>query len=485
MPPPPRLQQQRQGQRQLTASSTASEGSLNLKPLELLWKDPFLTEDNKDAAFDAKSVSLSTARISCSAAGQTVTTSSNNNSNYLTITAPLSQLYRSQLHLQVECPSTNATAVKYRGSYAVDDLPIQQGTVISVPLQPQNVLVVNGVSSEQQHQQILFLRLQVHLQGPLRTEIQKAHQALTSWLRLVDRVESVVSTSWKTLVAPHIPPAVLKHQTKILLGLPAAGLAVLVPLLTIVGVIVSPVAIFITILFFPIMIPLVITVCLLVVATIVAFLALATGLYASSRRGRRQLQDWWQWQQTQQTQLYQYWTILRGPRFGLQTFYYNTGPRPTPVTLTRTQLPKEKWRRLGVSLTIDGVGSFSYLLPFVGEVFDVFWAPTQTVLIMALYQHVSPNMSYVSFAEEMLPFLDVLPSATTGWVMEFGPELLEEAQSVLKNPSAMKRQVQTLLWGNHSESERRHPPQGNRRSLATSGGGNYRALPKTRPSRNP
>ena len=483
MPPPPQLQQQRQGQRQLTASSAASEGSLILKPLELLSKDPSLTDDADDDIFASESLSLSTARISCSVAGQTVTNSSDSSS--LTIAAPLSQLYRSQMHLQVECPgnSTNAattTEVKYRGSYAVDELPIQQGTIIMVALQPQNSLVVNnGAPSEPQAAR--YLRLRVHLQGPLRTEIQTAHQALHSWLLLVDRVESVVTTSWKTLVAPHIPPAVKEHQTKIMIGLPAACLALVVPLITIVGVIVSPVAIFITVLFFPIMIPLVIAVCLFVVACILGTTVLASGLYASSRRGRRQLQEWWQSQQKQQTQLYQYWTILRGPRFGLQTFYYNTGPRPTPVTLTRTQLPKEKWRRLGVSLTIDGVGSFSYLLPFIGEVFDVFWAPTQTVLIMALYQHVSPNMSYVSFAEEMLPFLDVLPSATTGWVMEFGPELLEDAQSVLKNPSDMKRQVQTLLWGNDIVSGVR---QSSRRSLAASSGGNHRALPKTRPSRN-
>jgi hypothetical protein len=116
----------------------------------------------------------------------------------------------------------------------------------------------------------------------------------------------------------------------------------------------------------------------------------------------------------------------------------------------KTQLPTDKWRRLGVSLSIDSVGSFSYLLPFVGEVFDVVWAPTQTVLIMALYQHVSPNMSYVSFAEELLPFLDVLPSATTGWIMEFGPELWEEAKQLMVNPKDTLQSLHVVMWGNNN-----------------------------------
>jgi hypothetical protein len=72
------------------------------------------------------------------------------------------------------------------------------------------------------------------------------------------------------------------------------------------------------------------------------------------------------------------------------------------------------------SLAIDAIGSSSYLVPFAGESFDVAWAPLQTILIMALYEHVTPNLKYVSFLEEILPFTDVIPSATLGWLAEFG-----------------------------------------------------------------
>ena len=82
------------------------------------------------------------------------------------------------------------------------------------------------------------------------------------------------------------------------------------------------------------------------------------------------------------------------------------------------------WAKLVVSLMIDFIGSSSYLLPVVGEGFDLAWAPIQTVLIMAMYDPVTPNLKYVSFAEEILPFTDIVPSATMGWAMEFAvPQL--------------------------------------------------------------
>jgi hypothetical protein len=117
-----------------------------------------------------------------------------------------------------------------------------------------------------------------------------------------------------------------------------------------------------------------------------------------------------------------YHTLLSTPSG--QCLIYETGPRPTPVSIARACLPTDLWGKLAVSLLIDAVGSASYLIPVVGEVLDVAWAPLQTILIMALYDTVSPNLKYVSFVEEILPLTDVVPSATIGWVTEFGPQLL-------------------------------------------------------------
>ena len=81
---------------------------------------------------------------------------------------------------------------------------------------------------------------------------------------------------------------------------------------------------------------------------------------------------------------------------------------------------------------IDIVGSCSYLIPVVGEGFDTPWAPLQTVLLMAMYNEASPRLKYVSFAEELLPFTDLLPSATCGWLMEFAYPMLMESENFSK-----------------------------------------------------
>ena len=82
--------------------------------------------------------------------------------------------------------------------------------------------------------------------------------------------------------------------------------------------------------------------------------------------------------------------------------------------------------KLIVSLVIDFIGSSSYLLPLVGEAFDLAWAPIQTIFIMALYDESMPSLKYISFMEEILPFTDVLPSGMLGWVREFSPLLMTE-----------------------------------------------------------
>ena len=84
--------------------------------------------------------------------------------------------------------------------------------------------------------------------------------------------------------------------------------------------------------------------------------------------------------------------------------------------------------KLLVSLLVDFVGSMSYLLPLVGEGFDLAWAPISMVLVGAMYDESTPALKYVALMEELLPFTDIVPSATLGWMKEFGPALLEEGQ---------------------------------------------------------
>jgi hypothetical protein len=159
--------------------------------------------------------------------------------------------------------------------------------------------------------------------------------------------------------------------------------------------------------------PFLLPIVVVLASTLVAFSGVFVALYASTAAGREYVGG-------MLTPLVH--TIL-STNSG-QRLIYETGPRPTPVSVARIVLPKDLMGKLIVSLLIDLIGSSSYLLPFVGEGLDLAWAPTQTILIMAMYDTVTPSLKYVSFVEEILPFTDVVPSATIGWLIEFGPQVL-------------------------------------------------------------
>jgi len=133
-----------------------------------------------------------------------------------------------------------------------------------------------------------------------------------------------------------------------------------------------------------------------------------------------------------------------------QSLLYEIGPRPTPVHIARMLLPCGIWSTLLVSLAIDFIGSASYLLPLVGEAFDLLWAPLQTVLIIALYEGENwgyPSLKYVSFFEEALPFTDIVPTATIGW------SLLYLAPLVLgKENAATMEQAIVARTNNNAET---------------------------------
>ena len=109
-----------------------------------------------------------------------------------------------------------------------------------------------------------------------------------------------------------------------------------------------------------------------------------------------------------------------------QQLLYNTGPRPTLSSVVETFMPQDQWRKLYASLAIDAIGSSSYLIPFLGESGDLAWAPTQAILVAAMYSRSSPYAAYFSFAEELLPFTDIIPTATLAWIREYGPEVVED-----------------------------------------------------------
>merc|ERR1712205_199952 len=80
------------------------------------------------------------------------------------------------------------------------------------------------------------------------------------------------------------------------------------------------------------------------------------------------------------------------------------------------ELSQDKWMKLAISMLIDIIGILTFLIPVLAEVMDVFWAPLSALLVFQLYG--SSLLSGVALVEELLPFTDIFPTATVGWILQ-------------------------------------------------------------------
>jgi hypothetical protein len=236
------------------------------------------------------------------------------------------------------------------------------------------------------------LRLQWTLHGPYRAEIGFVVDLFQHWFGFIDAMESKVG-QWTS----HLPDAKF-------LWIPAA------PLLA-VGVVTAPVLAGAAVVTLPVAVP-IISLLLVVLGVLIG---LASFVYASTRSCRTSLAGL----------VAPAIQTIMATKAG-QTALYQTGPRPTPVSMCRAILPVDGFiSKLLLSLLIDAIGSASYLVPVVGEITDVGWAPVQMILLMALYENDNSKdslewLKYVSFVEEIMPFTDIVPTATIGWFIQCG-----------------------------------------------------------------
>ena len=313
----------------------------------------------------------------------------NSNSNKIQIMAALPTLYPAEA--QVELVYAHQPQLTLKASYPLQKLKLHESTWLILQLEPDEGRA-DAYDDDDEAQPTL--RLQMILEGPYRTEIALFVQVANAWFHVVDTVGENV-----TGLLGHIPT--LPDPKYVLI--PAA------PVLAF-AVVSLPVVLGILVLGLPMFLP------LLVVAgaALLAVGAAALFLAGSTPGGRRQVSSIF---------APVVHTLLSTPSG--QRLVYQTGPRPTPVNLAKVILPTEHiWAKLVVSLIIDAIGSASYLLPVVGEGLDVAWAPSQTILLMAMYDEVSPNLKYLSFVEEILPLTDIVPSATLGWLLQFAYPVL-------------------------------------------------------------
>lgn len=70
-------------------------------------------------------------------------------------------------------------------------------------------------------------------------------------------------------------------------------------------------------------------------------------------------------------------------------------------------------------IVMDLTGCASYLLPGVGEFFDIIWAPVSAFIFYKLFGGWKGAMGGMfNFIEEIFPGLDFIPSFTIMWIMK-------------------------------------------------------------------
>ena len=79
-----------------------------------------------------------------------------------------------------------------------------------------------------------------------------------------------------------------------------------------------------------------------------------------------------------------------------------------------------KYKILLLSIIFDGVGYLSFLIPGIGEFSDIVWAPLSGYIMTKLYKGKPGKIAgVVSFIEEALPGLDIIPTFTLMWLYTY------------------------------------------------------------------
>ena len=71
---------------------------------------------------------------------------------------------------------------------------------------------------------------------------------------------------------------------------------------------------------------------------------------------------------------------------------------------------------LSFCIFMDLIGSATYLIPGLGEWFDLLWAPISAYIFYRSFGGKTGRIgSFINLAEELLPFTDIIPTFTLGY----------------------------------------------------------------------
>lgn len=85
-----------------------------------------------------------------------------------------------------------------------------------------------------------------------------------------------------------------------------------------------------------------------------------------------------------------------------------------------TKEKDEKIKKLLLGLLFDVIGLLSFTIPLVGEFSDIVWAPLAAWLMTRMYKgKFGQAAGVVTFIEEIIPGLDVIPTFTIMWLYTY------------------------------------------------------------------
>lgn len=81
---------------------------------------------------------------------------------------------------------------------------------------------------------------------------------------------------------------------------------------------------------------------------------------------------------------------------------------------------KKDYKKLALGLLFDGIGMLSFAIPFIGSFTDIIWAPVAGWLMTRMYKgNAGKAAGAITFIEEILPGLDIIPTFTIMWVYTY------------------------------------------------------------------
>jgi len=88
--------------------------------------------------------------------------------------------------------------------------------------------------------------------------------------------------------------------------------------------------------------------------------------------------------------------------------------------MNKKEIEFNKGTLLVMSVIFDAIGYLSFTIPVIGEFADVIWAPLSAYLMIKMYKGKLGKVGgVISFVEEILPSLDILPTFTIIWIYKY------------------------------------------------------------------